>query len=81
MKSWQLYDVLGHNVVAESNDYLELEIMRDDLIKKKTTILGLPAMIDYWEDDPANGNIKGHYIICNEKSEVFQRRHTKKSNK
>lgn len=81
MKSWQLYDVLGHKVVAESNDYLELEIMRDDLIKKKTTILDLPVMIDYWEDDPANGNIKGQYIICNEKSGVFQRSRTKKSNK
>ncbi len=77
MKSWQLYDVLGHNVVAESNDYLELEIMRDDLIKKKTTILGLSAKIDYWEDDPANGNIKGQYIICNEKSELFKKRNKK----
>ncbi|MBR4589884.1 MAG: hypothetical protein IKO36_04390 [Bacteroidaceae bacterium] len=81
MKSWQLYDVIGNNVVAESNDYLELEIIRDDLIKKKTTILGLSVLIDYWEDDPANGNIKGQYIICNEKSEVFQRRRTKNSNK
>ena len=81
MKSWQLYDVIGNNVVAESNDYLELEIIRDNLIKKKTTILGLSALIDYWEDDPANGNIKGQYIICNEKSEVFQRRRIKNSNK
>ena len=36
MKKYQLYDKVEEKVLAESNDSIELQIIKEDLIKKHT---------------------------------------------
>lgn len=74
MKSWQLLDVIHDDVIAESNDYMELDEMRNKLLKNYPKI-GRPK-IDYKEDS-SKGDLKGKWIICNEKSELFKKRNKK----
>lgn len=74
MKSWQLLDVIHDDVIAESNDYMELDEMRNKLLKNYS-IIGRP-LIDYFEDH-TKGDLKGEWVICNEKSELFKKRNKK----
>ena len=74
MKSWQLLDVIHDDVIAESNDYMELNEMRNKFLENYPTV-GRP-LIDYREDR-TKGDLKGKWIICNEKSELFEKRNKK----
>ena len=74
MKTWQLLDAIHNDVIAESNEYMELDEIRDTLLKNYPKI-GRP-MIDYKEDS-SKGDLKGKWIICNEKSELFKKRRKK----
>lgn len=75
MKKWQLYDVTSDTVIAESNEYMELSEMREGLINKNENTRPR-SLIDYNEDD-SKGDLKGLWIICNERSEIFKKYKTK----
>ena len=74
MKSWQLLDVIHDDVIAESNDYMELDETRNKLLENYQTI-EIP-LIDYTEDH-TKGDLKGRWVICNENSEFFKKRNKK----
>lgn len=73
MKSWQLYDIIRDDVIAESNEYMELNDMRDRLLTNYIKVGS--HLIDYNEDS-SKGDLKGKWIICNSKSELFKKRRT-----
>ena len=74
MKKWQLYDVTSDTVIAESNEYMELDEIRNKKLQNYSRV-GAP-LIDYYEDS-SKGDLKGKWIICNEKSELFKKHKNK----
>lgn len=75
MKKWQLYDITNDTVIAESNEYMELDEIRNKKLQNYLKV-GAP-LIDYYEDS-SKGDLKGKWIICNEKSELFKKHKNKK---
>ena len=75
MKKWQLYDVTTDTVIAESNEYMELDEIRNKKLQNYSKV-GVP-LIDY-DEDSSKGDLKGKWIICNEKSELFKKHKNKK---
>lgn len=75
MKNWQLYDVTNDTVIAESNEYMELDEIRNKKLQNYLRV-GAP-LIDYYEDS-SKGDLKGKWVICNEKSDLFKKRKNKK---
>lgn len=82
MKKWQLYDVTNDTVIAESNEYMELDEMRNKLFENAS--LAGSTLIDdcfckaLYREDSSKGDLKGKWIICNEKSELFKKHKNKK---
>lgn len=74
MKSWQLYDVICDDVVAESDEYMELNEMRNKFLMNYMQV-GSP-LIDY-NEDKSKGDLKGKWIICNSNSKMFKKRKSK----
>jgi len=75
MKKWQLYDVTNDTVIAESNEYMELDEIRNKKLQNYSRVSA--PLIDYYEDS-SKGDLKGKWIICNEKSELFKKHKNKK---
>ena len=77
MKKWQLHNVINDTVIAESNEYMELDEIREKKLQDYSMV-GAP-LIDYCEDS-SKGDIKGKWLICNEKSKLFQKHKNKGKN-
>lgn len=69
MKTWQLLDVIDDRVIAESNEYMELYEMRNELLKNYTD--NYVSLVKYYKID---ADVQCKWLICNEKSKFFKKR-------